>query len=269
MADALQLAFGTVRHRRLRPWSNAFVYRAFFLRLKMNVDLPASIRFARLNLLGIEAPGLLSFRSADHGPGDRPALDWARQVLADASIKADGEIWLHAFPRVMGYTFKPVSFWFCHAQAGALVAVIAEVNNTFGERRAYLLHDEGRRLRQGADLLATKDFHVSPFCQPNGRYRFRFINRSDRCIARIDHEDHVGTLLQTSLSGAPTRATRANVIRAVLGYPLFTVSVIVRIHWQAWRLWRNGVPLVSKPAPPAHAMTHPAQGHPSIRSIPG
>ena len=30
--------------------------------------------------------------------------------IADAT----GEVWLHTYPRVLGYTFKPVSFWYCH-----------------------------------------------------------------------------------------------------------------------------------------------------------
>jgi hypothetical protein len=29
-----------------------------------------------------------------------------------------------------------------------------------------------------------------------------------------------------------------------------TVLVIVRIHWQALRLWRKGIPFFSKPVPP-------------------
>ena len=43
------------------------------------------------------------------------------------------------FPRVLGYVFNPVSFWWCHDRAGALRAVIAEVRNTFGEHHNYLI----------------------------------------------------------------------------------------------------------------------------------
>ncbi len=57
-----------------------------------------------------------------------------RGVLARHGLQAaDGEIWLQTFPRVLGYVFNPVSFWLCHDRDGLLRAVLAEVNNTFGE----------------------------------------------------------------------------------------------------------------------------------------
>ncbi len=266
MTPALQIGFGTVRHRRTRPWCNAFVYRAFFLRLRVDAPLrPQTLRRFGVPLLGIEARGLLSFHASDHGPVGEDALGWVRGLLARAALDADGEIWLHCFPRVLGYAFKPVSFWFCHRADGALIAVIAEVNNTFGDRSAYLLHDGGARLRPGADLVARKNFHVSPFCEIAGTYRFRFINRTDRCVARIDHEDARGVLLQTSLSGALEPLTARSVAKALVAYPLFGIGVIARIHWQAWRLWRHHVPFVRRPAPPPDALARPETGGPARR----
>ncbi len=80
---------------------------------------------------------------------------------------------------------------------------MVEVNNTFGERHCYLL--AGETLGYGRDLQARKVFHVSPFSQVSGGYRFRFMRThtaaGERCVARIDHEDAEGALLQTSLSG--------------------------------------------------------------------
>ena len=91
---------------------------------------------------------------------------------------------------MLGYAFKPVSFWFCHRRDGALVAVIAEVNNTFGERHCYVLGDApGTPIGAGAELAAAKVFHVSPFCAVEGRYAFRFAFGADRWLARIDYFD--------------------------------------------------------------------------------
>ena len=44
-------------------------------------------------------------------------------------------------------------------------------------------------------------------------------------------------------------------MRALLGYPAFTLGVIARIHWQALKLFAKRVPFFSKPAPPAHPVT--------------
>jgi DUF1365 family protein len=247
----LQLGFGPIRHTRLRPVRHAFGYNGFFLRMRIDGDRARHAATGLGRWFGWDAPGPMSFRCADHGDGTTPLEDWARGLCRQAGAQADGAIWLHAFPRVLGYAFKPVSFWFCHRADGALVAVIAEVNNTFGERHCYLLSEpDGAPLAQGREMRASKVFHVSPFCSVTGEYVFRFFNRSDRAIARIDHHDAAGPLLLTSLSGELVPADRSAVRRALFGQPLFTIGVIARIHWQALQLWLARVPFHRKPEPP-------------------
>ena len=126
----------------------------------------------------------------------RPCGDGGIAVGIDVA-HADGEIWLQTFPRVCGYTFKPVSFWYCHRADGALAAIVAEVHNTFGERHCYLLDAP----HWGHTEVASKVFHVSPFCAVQGDYRFRFMRHADHTVARVDHDDDTGPLLQTSISG--------------------------------------------------------------------
>jgi len=247
----ISFAFGEVRHRRLRPREHAFQYQAWFVRA------PLTALEARSGdwLFGINRRSLLSLHAKDHGDGGaiRP---WIDGLLASAGLRADGEIWLHAFARVLGYAFKPVSFWYCHRADGALVAVIAEVHNTFGERHVYLLADpHGEPLKAGVELRADKSFHVSPFCAVQGGYRFRFITRADRAVARIDYDDANGPLLLTSLSGAFEPAGLSQRLRALLGFPLFSAAVIARIHWHALRLWLARVPFHRKPDAPDTILT--------------
>lgn len=250
----IHFGFGEVRHKRLRPRVHAFRYRAFFVRAPLEALESAGGSL----IFSVNRPALISLCASDHGDGGSPRL-WLTGLLAEAGVEADGEIWLHAFPRVLGYAFKPVSFWFCHAAQGSLKAVVAEVHNTFGERHVYLLADpQGQALSPGAELCSTKAFHVSPFCEIAGRYRFRFVNRADRAFARIDHDDPSGPLLLTSLSGRLVDASARQRWRALLAYPLFSLGVILRIHWQAFRLWRAGVPFHTKPAAPETLFTRGA-----------
>ena len=125
---------------------------------------------------------------------------------------------------------------------------MVEVNNTFGERHCYLL--AGPDLGYGRELRARKVFHVSPFCDVQGQYRFRFMHTPARTVARIDHDDDAGALLQTSVSGHLQPLTPRSARAAFFGMPLMTLGVILRIHWQAIRLWTKRVPFFSKPAPP-------------------
>ena len=250
------LGIGEVRHARLRPSTNRFVYRTYFLMLPMRTlrahPSPALVR---------NRFGLVSFFDADHGAGGSDSLAWLEALLAGEGITdADGEVWLHCYPRVLGYAFKPVSFWYCERADASLAAIVVEVNNTFGERHCYLL--AGPRLRLGAEIEALKAFHVSPFCAVAGSYRFRFMHaglhpqvgaqriEGARTVARIDHHDAAGPLIRTSVSGRLQPLSKARARAAFFGMPLMTFGVIVRIHWQAVRLWRSRVPFFRKPAPP-------------------
>jgi DUF1365 family protein len=240
------IGFGQVRHTRLKPARHAFDYPTYFLMLPLR-----ALRQDGSGALARNRRALLSFHDRDHGAGGPDCLAWLDDLLLAEGVKgADGEIWLHTYPRVLGYTFKPVSFWYCHRADGTLRAIVVEVNNTFGERHCYLLDAP----LYGQELRANKVFHVSPFCSIEGRYRFRFMrSRRDgieKTVARVDHDDELGPLLQTSVSGTLQPISPGSLRKALWGYPAMTLGVIARIHWQAFKLWRKHVPFVSKPKPP-------------------
>ncbi len=255
-AARAQIGFGQVRHTRLRPRRHAFVYDTFFLMLPMRqLGRPEA-----LGGLAVNRSAAISFFDRDHGDGRGPehggALAWLLEMLRREGISdADGEVWLHTYPRMLGYTFKPVSFWYAHRADGALRAIVAEVNNTFGERHCYLLDAP----RYGAELLASKCFHVSPFCSVEGRYRFRFMRaqqgQAERTVVRVDHDDAQGPLLNTSVSGTLTPITPTALRRALWRYPAMTAMVMARIHWQALQIWLKRVGFHRKPPAPDRFVT--------------
>ena len=252
---------GQVRHARLRPVVHQFSYPTFFLLLPLR-----TLRDSPCEALPRNKFGLLSFHDRDHGDGRGDALAWLDELLAAEGIRdADGEAWLHCYPRVLGYTFKPVSFWYCHRRDDSLAAIVVEVNNTFGERHCYLL--SGPHIGFGRELRADKVFHVSPFCATAGSYRFRFMRtdlhpkpatgriQAPRTVARVDHDDADGPLLQTSVSGVLAPLTRASSLGAFVRMPLMTFGVVARIHWQAAKLWVKRVPFFKKPNAPDAFLT--------------
>ncbi len=239
---------GVVRHRRRRPHEHAFAYPTYFLMLPMR-----SLRAAPSDALRRNRFGLLAFHDRDHGDGRSDALAWLDELLAGEGLVAPGEVWLHTYPRVLGYAFKPVNFWYCHSADSGLAAIVVEVNNTFGERHCYLL--SGPELAWGRELKARKVFHVSPFCDVQGGYRFRFMRTADRTVARVDHDDDTGPLVETSVSGHLQPLTPQTARAAFFGMPLMTLAVIARIHWQALQLWLKRVPFFRKPAPPQAFIT--------------
>lgn len=250
---APRLCFGRVMHRRLHPVEHAFAYPLFFCLLPL-----ADLESAKNRLFSLNRFNLFAFYDADHGTRDgSPLLPWIRQLLADEGMNADGDIWLQCFPRILGYVFNPVSFWYCHAADGTLLAVLAEVNNTFGEGHLYLLKNaDGAPLQDGQWLTAHKVFHVSPFFPVRGHYRFLFERSAEKISVRIDYHDGEADALRTAVWGTPTEWSTAALWRAFWRYPAMTAMVIVRIHWQAVRLWLKRVPFFSKPEPPAQKMSN-------------
>jgi uncharacterized protein len=247
------MGFGQVRHTRLRPVRNAFAYPTYFLMLPMR-----NLARTPCTALARNRCGALSFYDRDHGVGGGDALAWLDALLhAEGINDATGEAWLHCYPRVLGHTFKPVSFWYCHAADGSLRAVVVEVNNTFGERHVYLLDNPA----YGVEITATKVFHVSPFCNVEGSYRFRFMTTAvhdktlARTVARIDYDDAQGALINTSVSGALEPLTRAAQRKALWRYGAMTLGVVARIHWQAVKLFVHRVPFFRKPQPPSILVT--------------
>jgi uncharacterized protein len=252
-ADGALIAQGLVRHTRLRPRWHHFQYETFFLFLPLK-----QLRSAPCAALSRNRWGWLSFYDRDHGAGGEDCLAWVQEWLAQQGVHdATGEIWLQCYPRIVGYAFKPVSFWHCHRADGSLAAVVAEVNNTFGERHFYLIQRPD--LRFGQDWWADKALHVSPFFQVEGRYKFRFLRSEDRLVARVEYENAEGPVLLTSVSGQLQTLNQSTRRQALLKMPLLTLGVIAKIHWQAVRLLLKRVPffgyVVSKSAQTSRART--------------
>ena len=246
-AAPAKILLGHVMHERVRPVRHRFVYPVFYLRVNL----------ARLHELNSAWFGINRWRAAslhikDYGPRDGSDLEtWMRNLLQREGVQADGEIWLQTFPRLFGFVFNPVSFWYCYDQSGTLQAVLAEVNNTFGESHCYLLTD----MDSDAATIAAKHMHVSPFCEVKGHYRFKFRDVDNASLVSLNYHDEVGLLIKTTLGGKSFAFTTRRIRNAVLRQPFLTLGIVLGIHWQAFKLWRKGVQFFSKPAAPKHILT--------------
>lgn len=256
---SIKFSFGQVRHSRLKPIQNAFNYDVFNLRIPMRARSEKTDYIAS-SYIGENRAGLISFFDKDHGLGGNDSLKWALDLLKTEGINDfGGEVWLHTFPRIFGFVFNPVSFWFFEDLEGGTRAILAEVNNTFGERHCYLLvndkDSEGCGLMQwGQTYQVKKVFHVSPFCDRVGSYKFRFFStkstkkdQGERHMARIEYCDEQGPLLITSISGHEAPVNFRNFLKALMSYPLMSYQILWKIHWQALKIWIKGVGYRSKP----------------------
>ena len=263
---SLELCPSVVMHARLRPFVHRFVYRVFCLRLR--VDRPVELDRHHSWLFGVNKRRPVSFMSRDHGKRDGSDLmDWMHETLRSVGVELDtGEVWLQCFPRMFGYVFNPVSFWFIHDRQGVLRVLLAEVNNTFGQRHQYVLTSGAMdEIRPGQVLSCTKVFHVSPFFPVSGGYRFEMTQTHNAIRMSVDFHDPAddpSPTLRTAITAKPIAFSTGALLRAVLSRPMMTFGVMARIHWQAFKLWRQGATFHRSPALPDQEVTSNLRKHP-------
>ena len=253
-AAAASLYASKVMHRRLIAPLYRFVYRVFYLLL----DVDRIDEAARgLRLFSHNRFNLLSFHDRDHGLGETGGLRrWADGVLANAGIDLDGgRIRLLSLPRLCGFAFNPISLWYCEHRDGSLRAVIAAVRNTFGETHSYLLASDGAAMPYESIHEKDKCFHVSPFFDLVGRYRFSLTEPTEQLRVLI-HETRDGVpILDATLSGTRLALSDGAIVKLVLAMPLMTLKVVAGIHWEALKIWLRGGRFHKKPAPPGNLVS--------------
>ena len=252
---AINWCEGRVMHARSAITEHRFVYPIAFLRVPLS-QLQSGRRWG--GLFGINRAAVFTLHERDHGARNgSPLLPWLKSLLAEQGVAFElGEVVLQAFPRLFGYVFNPVSFWFCHDSDGQLRAVLCEVNNTFGESHNYLVrHVDQRPIVSGEVLEAQKVFHVSPFFPVAGSYRFRFLAQSGRTGVNIEYREQGQLALLAHVGGHARPLTASRLLSALLRFPLMTLGVMVRIHWHALHLWRKGAVFHRKPSPPLERTT--------------
>lgn len=225
-----------VVHERLLPRRHGFRYSIFFLDLWLD-ELPELHR--RLRLFSVDSFNLFSFRDSDHldlGAGHlRLNLEKWLLEAHGVTLPPDSRIRLVTLPRMLGYIFNPVCFYFIFDHAGRAIHAISEVTNTFHEMKPYFL---AAPVREGFfELVVPKHFYVSPFSPLDASFHFKLEVPGDEIRIHIDDLENGQKTLLSWIHGKQQPLTDARLFRCLLRYPLLTLQVIAKIHWQAFRLW--------------------------------
>ncbi|SCW93250.1 DUF1365 domain-containing protein [Ancylobacter rudongensis] len=248
MSEASALYAGEVMHVRLKPRRHRLAYRLFSLLL--DLDEIAGLD-ARLRLFSRNRFNVFSFHDRDYAdPEAGPLKAQVEHLLADAGLEPDGgAIRLLTLPRLFGYAFNPLSVYFCYRRDGSLIALLYEVNNTFGQRHSYLIPvgaNETAPLRQKAE----KRFYVSPFMDMGLTYSFRITPPGQGLRIAILASDAQGPVLSAVQTATRRPLNDRQLLRVMLSYPLLTLKVIAGIHWEALRIWAKGIGLRPRPKAP-------------------
>jgi DUF1365 family protein len=245
----------SVYHKRHSPVIYSFFHKVFYINLNLNdIDKGFDSR-----IFSINKSNIFSLFWKDYG---FKKFDDPKNYIKNAveSFNLDSKniknISLLTMPKILGHCFNPVSFWLCFNQKDDLFIVLAEVNNTFGERHGYLLYKKDLSPILNSDYLTRlKMFHVSPFCSLQGEYFFKFNIDSEKIKIIIDYHQDGKKLISTSINGDRKKICDRNLVKYFFIYPLMTFKVIVLIHYHALRLWLKKVKYIKKPSKPKKNIT--------------
>jgi DUF1365 family protein len=227
---------GSLLHSRRVPTRHVFRYPVSYWLFDLD-ELPALAR--RLRLFSVNRPNVVTLRDQDHFDGTKPLKRAVLDLADDPSVE---RVLMLTQPRVLGYVFNPVSFYWCYRGDGSLACMIAELNNTFGERLPEVLRGPELRYEQ------RKRLHVSPFFGLDQSYEYAFSQPGEEVWARIHVRDHDGARPLTAVLHARRRElSDRSLARLLLRYPLQPLQVIALIHFEALRLWLKRVPFHHKP----------------------
>ena len=185
---------------------------------------------------------LARFLPGDHlGDPGATIAENARAALAEQGLTA-ARILLLTSPRAAGHVFNPLSVFYCFAADGTVVAVIAEVHNTYGGRHVYLMRpdDSGRDTTE-------KAFYVSPFLPMGGTYLMRTPVPGDRLSVSIALRQNGETPFVATLTGRGRPIGARSVLGTLVRWPLVTLRTSALIRWQGIRLWLRRVPVQPRP----------------------
>lgn len=253
-----------VFHERQTPVKHRFSYGVFMFLLDLD-ELDALDRSSPL--FGNEKFALFSFKQEDHlkgygladAQGRKPSLKERLRLYVESELgeKYDFDrVHLLTYPRVLGYVFNPVSFYFLH-RADKLCKVIIEVSNTFGEMKIFSTPTMTPSTQAAAQtaghtdifsLRAPKNFYVSPYGRLQDYFDFKINEPGDVLNIAIDtvSDGRFEKVMLSTLSGRKLDFKTSSLLSLFLLYPFVTVKVIAMIHIQALLLFLKKVPFFEK-----------------------
>lgn len=239
-------------HHRLVPKKNKFSYDVFMF----YIDLDELEQLSKNNkLFGWNRFNLFSFYHKDHANTTEGILDRASSVKLKIIefIKNKG---IHTVPyritllsnlTTMGYLFNPVSFYYLFDKEDQPFACIAEVCNTFGEMKLYVMNHE-QLVGDTFSAMVPKNFYVSPFSKASTWFHFILKVPGEKMLQRVDDYTHEkgDRFLLSAISGVKEKWTDFNMLKHFFSIPFVTLKVIALIHWQALKIYLKNTPYYKK-----------------------
>ena len=230
---------GRVQHRRLAPKAHNFEYPVLYAYLDLDeVDRVFSGRW----LWSTTRPAPIRFHRKDYLGNCEMNLQEAvrERVSRETGRTSKGPIRMLTHLRHFGFSFNPVSFYYCFDPTDQYIeTIIAEITNTpWNERHAYVLPRE-HSLPQSENLRFSfsKQFHVSPFMPMELQYEWTFGTPDQNLTAHMKNIERERTIFDATLTLNRRPINGLTCAQALISYPFMPLKVLGAIYWQALKLY--------------------------------
>ena len=247
--SASQIVEGKIWHARLQPTKHTFEYAVYFFKLDVD-ELSALSKYCRI--FSLNQWNILCLRERNYlRPTNESLRAKVENLLHEHGVfERPSQIELVTQLRYFGWVFNPVSFFFCWSSERKLIATIVDVNNTFGEGHAYVLKDFHDLGSKRLEARAEKVFHVSPFFNRKGNYRFELCFHESQVNIILDYYENGILQLASSWTGSCLPFKTSCVFSVLSRYPFAGWLTVLRIHVQAAALFLfKKLPIFKKPEP--------------------
>jgi len=241
MRSGFYLSF--IRHHRLIPKEYKFDYRFFWSYFNLDeIDELSNKHF----FFSRNKFNLLSFYDGDHF--DLEQGNVKENVLA--FLKSQGvleeiiQIELLTQPRLLGYTFNPVSYFFIKGKEKEYLVI--EIGNTFSETKPYLVGPDCFSNNEW-NYRTKKEFYISPFTSVRNQLHFRMKKNDPYLSISIDDYRETGEIeIKTNYQGKFLPWNNKTILKLLVSHPLLPFRIITSIHWHALILYLKKIPFYKK-----------------------
>ncbi|MBU2566573.1 DUF1365 domain-containing protein [Patescibacteria group bacterium] len=249
---------GKIFHKRTDPAKNDFIYPIYmsYIDLDELQELDKKFKLFSLNQFNV-----FSFFDKDHFIFI-DQKDESKQIIARENVKYEtekyknkdtksrikillddagfdfelGKVFALTNLRVFGYIFNPVTFYYCFDTKGVFRALVSEVNNTFGDQKMYFIpiNDPNQKIFTSKQ---RKNFYISPYTEFDNDLVWKFSLPNEKIFTMIDSIKKGKVEVKATFTGERHDITDKLLLFLNLRYPLFTLMIIFRIHYQALKLF--------------------------------
>jgi cyclopropane-fatty-acyl-phospholipid synthase len=250
----LKTSVASVIHERLKPKRHGFRYKylTYVLKLETLKEDLSRLNFFSLNRFNIQSIYDSDYLFKDDTKNLREKVFLLLRKFGIPSDEQTDSVILVTNPRYFGFVFNPVSFFFGYSKSGEFRWLVTEINNTFSERHCYLGIPKsiGNNLYE---IEQEKVFHVSPFFDLKGKYKFTLKDIREKLDIRIDLEKDGEKVFISRIWGDLSLAT----LSTLLKNPLLSLMTLPRIYWQAILLFFiRRLKVMPKPNPSSALTIH-------------